>query len=163
MSSFLDKLDNATILEIIDLSLLFEVFLLKRNDSPYQFITISADLDQVIDYDRTLPRFIVKTSIVKEVKTFIGIPFQKIEGKLHKTVAKIETKDENQVEIAVFGHEDYDVLKRLVTAFISKHTEASVTLVLLEPTSEYCYPDYRVYNFWKLFKSIFIRTSTVIK
>lgn len=162
MSAFEDRLNFVAIREEVDIQLLFEVFMLKKTDSPYTFISISDDLERVIDFSRGEYRYIAKTVHVKEIKKFLGITISIIEGKLHTMCARIDSKEKNSLQLIIFGHDEYDLLKRYTSAFINKYPEISVHLILENPKTEYVYPELETKGFWKIFKELFIKTHSSI-
>ncbi len=160
---FEDQLNSASIVEDVDVKILFESFMLKRNDSTYNFIYLTHDLDAFTTESEIsgmpTPRFIVKSKECLEVDKFLGIPIMVREGLLHTTIAQILAEDKNRLTLLIFEHEDYDVLKKLSLAFISKHPDVSVNLKLESTNPKYTYAEIEEKNFWKLVKEFFIRTS----
>jgi hypothetical protein len=160
MSIFEDKLGSLSVSEKINLKLLYEVFLLKRNDSPYNFIYLTHDLKEITQdqhiNDIETPRYIVRSKEYIEVRKFLGIPYMKIEGQLHTLISYIDSDNKDKIFLTVFGHEDFDFLKKLNLAFTSKYPDISIEMKLETPTAVYVYDDVETTGFWKLLTRFFI-------
>lgn len=162
MSSFdfEDNLGSMSVIEDVSLKLLYEIFLLRRNDLPYNFIYLTHDLkeitpEQVIN-DIDTPRYIVRSKKYKEIRKFLGIPYTIIEGELHTLIANIDADKHNKVFLTVFGHEDFDLLKKINLSFTSKYPDISVNMKLETPIPVYVYDDVKTINFWTLLTRLFI-------
>lgn len=162
MSIFEDKLNSATIHEEIEVKILFESFLLKRTDSPYNFINLSSDLEEVVEYKKEDPRYIVKSKDYDEVKKFLKFPVSKIFGKIHYICAKMSSDKKDNLDLVVFGHDEYEILKKFVQLFIAKYPDVSVQLKLDTPKIEYVYPEIETKGFWQILKELFINTNILI-
>lgn len=154
-----EQLNGSSISEEVELRKKFESFVLKRSDLSYGLIYLSPDLDKITKESHNQGylnnRYIVRSVECLEVKKFLKVPYNIKEGFLHTLVAEIKQSSEDVLEIAVFGHEEYDILKKLSIAFISKYPDCHINLKLETTTSDYVYDQVTNINFWQILKRIF--------
>ena len=161
MSIFEEKLNSATIIEDVDVKVLFESFLLKRSDSPYGFINLTSDLEDVSEYRKEDPRYVVRSKQYHQQRHFLKMKTQVVEGKIHCICAKI-TSEKDNLNLVVFGHEEYEIFKKFVQLFIAKFPEVSVQLKLDTPNVEFVYAEVKTIGFWQLLKERFVYTKITI-
>lgn len=157
--NFEDSLNAQSLNERISYDLLFESFVLSKPENGYGFISLSTDMQEVVDATKFTPRFIVRSRNVMEVKRFCGIKIGITVGKLHTVVSRLQHED-NKLILSVHGHTEYENLKKLIKVFTYKNPEIVIDMTLEQAKDGvYVYPELKYIGFWSILKGLFLKET----
>lgn len=160
--NFEDHLNQLALNEIIHPMKSFEMFI-KKYDDRFSFVSI---INENISHEEDIAnRYIVKSKPYTLQTKFLGIVFVEKKVIYHFIVSKIifskDISNSKKCALFVYGTTYFEILKKLVTSYISKNPDIIVEITL-ENVSEdfYVYDEIiEVDNIWKKFIRLFYRKN----